>query len=411
MSQAWKAWENGDIEQAAKIARDLLGSPEEEPSVHHLLFLEAFLMGRYENALEIYEKISPDYDGHSGLDKTVLNAYLHLSKYAEAERFALSRNVDTTTLDQIRRRREKPLRTRLETIASVEFDERPGPLPPQMGLAFSDFMPGFECEVESGRSVARVDTGGTFLVMSPGRAEELGIGLTEGDMGHHGTMPVRTSYGMAKRFKLGEAQFENVPVVAVPSLADQLDEVILGTNILQQFLSTIDYPNRRLVLSPRASSHLRTKHLAMLPKERCEISFYMGGDHLMFARGGLGEHRNLNFFIDSGLVSLHPEGGKGLRQAAFSTSRDNLVAWDFSIDTVASGLVESTRALSLGPLKQKNLLLLAGNKNVLSQVEGVRIDGLLSHAWLKKYGWTIDFSERKYIFSGGGPGCSGKGGD
>jgi hypothetical protein len=267
-------------------------------------------------------------------------------------------------------------------------------------------MPGFETELESKRIIARMDTGGTFLAMSPGMAEDFKIMLTEGATGYHGTTPVKTYHGIAKRFKLGDALLRNVPVVALPSLRGQLDAVIFGTNILQHFLSTVDYPNRRLILSPRNDGKLREKHLALLPRMRSELPFYMGGDHYMFARGGLGDRKDLNFFIDSGLVSLHPGGPKGLRQAAFSTSKDNLTAWGFSNHAVAAGLIESKQALSLGPLEQTDLLLLAGSEKVVNQIEGVRIDGLLSHAWLKRYAWTIDFSEGMYLFSEeSGPGA------
>lgn len=398
--QAWKAWADGDIEQAGKLAQSLVGSNKEASSGRHILFLKAFVIGKYEKALGIYKEINPEYPRYAELDKMVVNAYLHLGKYAEAEEFALSRKMDKILIDQLKQRKEMPLKATLRTITVVKFDESSKPLPPQMGIAFSEFMPGFEAELEGKKIIARMDTGGSFLVMSPGKAKEFGVKLTESGMGYHGTMSVKTSYGMAKSFKLGDAELENVPVVTVASLADQLNAVIFGTNILQQFLSTIDYPNRRLILSPKGNSDLREKHLAMLPKKRCEIHFYMGGDHYMFARGGMGELRNLSFFIDSGLVSLHPGGPKGLRQAAFRTSKDNLIAWGFSAGAVATGLVESMRALSLGPLEQKGLLLLAGSKKVVSQIEGVRIDGLLSHAWLKRYSWTIDFTEGKYIFSG-----------
>lgn len=29
---------------------------------------------------------------------------------------------------------------------------------------------------------------------------------------------------------------------------------------------------------------------------------------------------------------------------------------------------------------------------------GVRIDGLISHGWLKRYSWTIDFDRREFVF-------------
>jgi len=57
--------------------------------------------------------------------------------------------------------------------------------------------------------------------------------------------------------------------------------------------------------------------------------------------------------------------------------------------------------LILGPLEQEGHLVLAGReeKDSWGKFEEVRIDGLLSHAFLKHYVWTIDFNERIYIFS------------
>jgi len=55
--------------------------------------------------------------------------------------------------------------------------------------------------------------------------------------------------------------------------------------------------------------------------------------------------------------------------------------------------------LSLGPLKQRGLLLLAKDPVPFSPFWGIRVEGLLSHAFLKQYVWTIDFDERVYMFS------------
>ncbi len=105
----------------------------------------------------------------------------------------------------------------------------------------------------------------------------------------------------------------------------------------------------------------------------------------------------MNIFIDSGLVSLHPDGKGGLRQAAFETSRDKFIGWGFDQNKL-SGPVESHLPLALGPLSQSKLMVLPGKVGD-RDFGSVRIDGLLSHAFLKQYTWTLDFVERDYVFS------------
>ena len=281
------------------------------------------------------------------------------------------------------------MKVALERLVVVPFTEQ----------SISEYLPGFEAEIDGQKTVAHVDTGGTFLHMGTHRAEEFGINLSRGGEGYHGTERVETYHGIVPSFRLGSAFLENVPVVALPSLKGGEDFIIFGTNILQLFLATLDYPNRQLILSPRNDLDLRQRHLAMLPENGVEIPFYIWGDHYMFARGGVGEHRDLNFFIDSGLVSLHPDGRGGLRQAAFWSSRSNYEKWGLDPDEVRKEVFESPLPLSLGPLEQGGHLFLARDKVPYRRFGKAQIHGLLSHAFLKRYAWTVDFDKHVYIFS------------
>ncbi|UCF17903.1 MAG: hypothetical protein JSW59_10640, partial [Phycisphaerales bacterium] len=67
--------------------------------------------------------------------------------------------------------------------------------------------------------------------------------------------------GMADSFTLGDAILENVPVVGMPTLTGQQDFIIFGTNVLQQFCSTLDYPNKKLLLAPRGNTELTDKQM------------------------------------------------------------------------------------------------------------------------------------------------------
>jgi len=384
---AWQAWKAGNIEEAHRYATSLLKLPQLEPDARHLLFLTSFVMGEYEKALGHYEKIGEDYERRGELDEPVLDAYLHLGRYAEAERFARGRNMPDWRVQTLANRRANPLKVRLSEVSIIPYAEHP----------LSPYFPAFKSEINETQVIAHMDTGGTFLIMGPERAKRLGIKLVEAGEGYHGATKVPLSCGIAKRFQLGDAVLENVPVGALASLTGPQDFVIFGTNVLQQFLSTLDYPNQRLILSPRDKPEQHDRHLAMLPAERVRVPFYMWGDHYMFARGAVGEHKGLNFFIDSGLVALFPSGEGGLQQAAFSTSREKYVGWGFDEGKLGGPFV-SHLPLALGSLSQSKLLLLPGKVGD-RDFGGVRIDGLLSHAFLKQYAWTLDFAERDYVFS------------
>lgn len=386
--EVWKAWEAGEINEAAELADKLIESKSEASTGQHILFLKAFITGNYEEALEIYKKIDPTYSQYIELDKTVVNAFLHLKRYGEAEKFAHSRNMKKHICDRLKNLKENPLRVTLDKLVVIPFAK--GQL--------HEYFPDFEAELNGEKVIAHVDTGGTFLHMAPSRAEKFGIELTPGGKASHGSRRVDVYYGIAKSFRIGDALFENVPVAALASLVGQENFIIFGTSILKQFLSTLDYPNKRLILSLRENPEFRKKHLAMLPEDQIEIPFYMGADHYMFARGGVGEHQNLNFFIDSGLVLLHSDEKGGIRQAAFTATADMLIQWGFEQEKVEKRVFESHLPLLLGPLEQKEHLFVTAKKPY-GPFEGVRIDGLLSNAFLKRYAWTLDFSKRMYIFS------------
>ena len=386
---AWEAWQKGEIGLAARLAGDRKSPGGMTDKGRHLRFLTAYVSGDYEDALAHYKQIGIDYERRSDLKQPVLDGLLHLGRYADAESFAREHKMPEWRVEQLGRLREHPLKASLTELTVIPYAAHP----------LADYFPAFPAELNATELTVHVDTGGTFLIMGKDRAKRLGIEIKTAGKGYHGATPVDMFVGLADSFRLGDAELKNVPVAVLASLSGPQDFVIFGTNVLQQFLSTLDYPNRRLILSPRGDAAQRTRHLAMLPKQRTRVPFYMWGDHYMFARGAVGRHKGLNFFIDSGLVSLHPGGAGGMRQAAFTTSMANLTAWGFAEDDLAKGVVESHLPVALGPLAQTNLLIVPGKVGT-TPFGGVQMHGLLSHAFLKRYTWTLDFVKREYVFSG-----------
>jgi hypothetical protein len=119
----------------------------------------------------------------------------------------------------------------------------------------------------------------------------------------------------------------------------------------------------------------------------------------MFAKGSFNNIDGLNFFFDSGLVALGMFDGQ-LKQAAFSASKERLISWGFDQSRLEkSRFLPTEYPLSVKGLTQENTLIwYGGNLEKDRNFGGVRIDGLISHAFLSKYSWTIDFDKHEYIF-------------
>jgi hypothetical protein len=381
---AWAEWEKGNVDAAERLGQGLPASDESR----HLLALAAFVKGEYEASLALYSEIDASYEWLEQLDDVVVIAHLHLAQADKAYRFAKARGMDATTLATLKLRVAHPLHVNLDGITVVPFAEHP----------LTPYFPGFRVELEGKLLTAHLDTGGTFLIMGPEVAQQLGIDLIDAGGGYQGSHPISLQMGVVKQFRLGDAVLKNVPVTVTRILEAPKDLVIFGTNVLQQFLATVDYPKERLILSPRDNSHLSERHRTMLEDGRVELPFYMGGDHYMFARGGFGDHKDLNFFIDSGLVSL-AQGTGGLRQACFEATADQYKEWGVDTESTTKVHFETSLPISLGPLEQRDQFYVTVEKPIVDSLGGVRIDGLLAHAFLKEYAWTLDFESHRYLFS------------
>jgi len=118
----------------------------------------------------------------------------------------------------------------------------------------------------------------------------------------------------------------------------------------------------------------------------------------MFARGAIGDRGGLNFFLDSGPVSLHPSEGGGIRQAAAMADPRSWVRLGIDAAEVQKEAFELGRPIRLGPLERTGHLAVSKDASSWRSFGGLRIDAIVSHAFLCRYSWTIDFASRRFIF-------------
>lgn len=385
----WLHWSVGDILKAQVVAENILKDAPMYNKALHLQSLSLLVQGKYQQSVKTFSTIDTTYAKHSEVGKVMIDAYIHLNEPKKA--FELAKQLKMEHTEYYEKLVEKPFACKADKTFIISFNNDPNLQIP------SKFFPSVAGKINGKEVNIGFDTGGLFLGIGKDAAEELGIALGFEASGMHGATSVTIWRSIADEMELDNGLvFNNVPVVIMESLGQQ---VIFGTNILEQFLATIDYPNSRFILTPRNRKDLYLNHFALLPKKQEMLPFYMWGDHYMFAKGSFNKIENLNFFFDSGLVALTEINGK-ITQAPFTVSKKKLISWGFD----ESKLNNSTFFPTEYPLAVKNLI----QKNTLIWYDanleedrsfgGVRIDGLISHGFLSKYSWTINFDKHEYIF-------------
>ncbi|MEO3809410.1 retropepsin-like aspartic protease [Sphaerisporangium sp. B11E5] len=379
---AWRAWRRGDADAAGRLAA--------EAGLGELEVLALCVQGEYERALGRYGTL--ERPGRR-LDEVVAHALLHLDRAGEAYEHVVRRCGARRVPADLRGRVERPMAVTLERTTAVPFADHP----------LAAYLPAVPARLDGHELVAHIDTGGTFLVMGTERARALGIRLTPAGKDYHGTTRTEVYTGTAARLTVGDATLTDVPVEAMPTLRGGQDLVIIGTNVLQRFLSTVDHPGGRLLLSPRRSPGHAAAHLALLGGREpvARVPFLLWADHYMIARGGFGARRDLNFFIDSGLVYvIDAEDGTPPRQACLYTTAAHYRSWGVPRATTARPHFLPGVPVHLGPLTMDDPFVATtpGRRPPWSSFGGIRVHGLLSHAFLSRYTWTLDFDRHEYAF-------------
>lgn len=337
LDRAWMAFQNGD----AKLARNLAEQATDQSgsdAARHILVVAYAALGDYEAAIQSYSEISTDYVEFAALDTPIYEAMMHAGRYEAAATFAEERGLDPVLVGRAGMLRDEPLQVAINGVVEIPFTED--------GL--TPAMPGFAITANGIEHTARLDTGGAFAHVSPDLATELGI---EAEVCATGTANLQ-----ATKFCVGAVDMEfagikltNLPVAvidALPSgelLGGQLGPV-LGTNVLQQFLSTVDPHGNRMIFSSRNNPTAREDHLGRLGPIVARIPFLLVGDHFILAPGGYDEDRDLTYFVDSGLLAFDATG----QQAVFMGTESLARAWTDNEDVPIGGVALLPGKISLG---------------------------------------------------------------
>lgn len=391
---AWTAWERGDFAQAETEAGRLVSDPGSSDAGYLILALVDHVHGRHQSAIARYERIDPHYRWRDKLIEPILWSHLGAGNFDDAVAHARRHRLGSVTVDRVCLAQERPLAVSIEEVAELPFT----------GDELSAYMPGLDGRLNGHDIVARLDTGGSYIHVSSETAERLGIETIGCDSGFASLSRTRLCYGVAD-LELGPISLTNVPVtvhsegLSAAPFAEHFGspmDAIIGTCILRQFLTTVDGPNARMLLSARDDALAASEHVGRLQGDASEVPFAVWGDHLMIAQGKVAGRGATSLFVDSGLVMVTPEQG----QAALLLSTTRLhalkvpAADDLPFTPVPnqSGFPGAYREDLLAyPVRQ-------GTWRGYGDWGGMDVAALIGWGYLKHYSWTIDFSRRVFVF-------------
>jgi hypothetical protein len=276
----------------------------------------------------------------------------------------------------------------------------------------TDPLPVISVELQGRQIYALIDTGADMFVLDNDIAASMGIKSLASTPGTFaGGKTAEVGFARVDSLKIGDVTLKSVPVSLLPTqrfskgFAEGKYTIggILSTGVLKQFLSTFDYPGGRLVLRPPDAQGLAEFRREIAKSRATEVPFVLALSHFMMTRGRLDDVAPLTFFMDSGLASAAAFTGPAetLRFAGIPIPQTKVEPGGIGGGGgagFATGLFP-IKKLGLGSLVQENLKGEFGAfpPNGLWML-GFLNDGIISHQFLKRYAWTIDFSAMRMIF-------------
>ncbi len=357
----------------------------------------AYLLGDYERAVRLYKPLLELADNGSDLHAQALRG-LTLAHY-QTNDFARARELPAPDTAEA----SASLLTFMKAFEGEPYaiewtgDERIAHLPMTNDITQPGALPQVTLEINGEAVNLILDTGGDRLYLDKGIYERIGLPTLanrEARYAYTGGETVEEPLGVAATVTMGDVTLSNVPVIGATWKAlGQTSDGVLTTQILRQFLTTVDYDNRRITFRERSAEALAEVMDTFGGTPPVEVPFYMTSTHLMFARGSLNGQPGVNYFLDSGLAASMPLVIVEETVEFLELEKNEIQGTTYYWSPVESHGLDG---LPSGPTQA------LGNVFVEDDFFwrfGFMADVLISHQYLwPKGSWTIDFDEMKYYF-------------
>lgn len=262
-------------------------------------------------------------------------------------------------------------------------------------LARVDPLPELDAKVDGRPARLLLDTGGAGLDLASAFARKLGLATHPAGQGvFAGGLQAEVREGHVDRLDLGAATVRSLPVSVVDQIPPDVDGV-LGTNVLYEFLSTIDYRGRRLALRPKSQS--ATFERAAAARGATIVPMLLVPDHFIFVRARAGNGPEALYNVDTG------GGGIGVQLTRKWLDAAGIVPDTKHARTFRGGggnahVVPFVADVTLGERTWYGLPGVYFDKGDQYGVFPFAVAGTLSHELFKRGALTFDFTAMRLVF-------------
>jgi len=397
-----RAYPQSAITQAARAdVRFRNGAITEAQALYHsALELDAknarawLGMARVESALSHSAKAKDDFDRAHELDPEDGDALYHWSvrqPYPENVN-GLEKHLADFRNDPERERHEREYIAFLKALAgrkvwtlAHDVDQSDVRLQPVI-TRLQDGPRAYSLSVRlNDRTSANVmlDTGASGLTISRKLAEKAGVRkLSEHSLEGVGSAGGAMGYeAWLDKVVIGDFEFHDCHVHVSPNMNADYDGLI-GTDIFEQYLVTVDFPERKLHLSkPRQQAQARTSD----PGD--PLQFFRVG-HILLMPTSVGDTAHGLFALDTG-SSTNSISPALARQV--SIVRDSNVPVNGMSGRVKNVYSADRTTLQFGRFQQPHENIVTFDVHELSKDLGVEVSGFIGFATLKKMKLMIDY--------------------
>ena len=245
-----------------------------------------------------------------------------------------------------------------------------------------------------------IDTGGGELLLDNTFAQELGVkslGSSEGTFS--GGQKAEVLNSKVDSLTLGDWTLYNVPVVMLPlrqlssSFGVKHLDGCVGTNVLYQFLATLDYPHQQLVLRKKTAKNL--KDFEKTARGSVAVPIWLAGDHFIIGWGQINSTPPALLFVDTGLAGAGVKLGGAMLKAA-----DIKLQEDKAYEGAGGGgnlkiVPYVVPQVSLGEVKEENVAGLYDGPFPWENSYGFYLAGMVGHDFFRSYAVTFDFDHMR----------------
>jgi hypothetical protein len=403
---AQKLFEVGEFDKSQELVQPLLKGENPPVEAHYLSAHIEYLHGRYARAEKILELLAQTSSADLKMKAQLglLFTSYQTNQYAKAQNLfkGLEGKIQLPLWDLMKAfGNEKPYQ--------LDWKGKNRTVVP---FLVTDPLPIVAVKINGKPINVIIDTGGEIFYLDEMLAASLGIKpIARQVEPYAGGKTVEVGYARIDSLTIGEVTLNSIPIKL--GSIQRFSEIfsnqfaisgILTTGILQQFLATIDYPEGQLILRARNEESRNNLINEFTQKKITSIPFVLSLTHLMICKGSINDRGGLNLFIDSGLADseaalclpkqtldylgipppvtkVDPNAIGGLAGGGFPVGR-------FTIEKCGLGSLNQNATVGLYGIFPPELY---------HECEFI-VDGLISHQFLKKYNWTIDFDAMIMIF-------------